>query len=282
MKANNLTISIPYKGCNKDCPYCISKLTGHIHSSDEELMRWNIEKVKTLANNASINSVLITGKGEPLLNMSAVEYFGKQFNHYPLEIQTNGIILDNEIISDLQFWGYDIISISVDNDTNIEKTIKDINIINNEFNMVSRISIVVEKPSQFLSDVYGEKSNIESRFLSRLGAHQYIFRNLTYPTKGKSKKEGTTHSPQEYDVMNYIDTHSDYSSYFNLYHYFKENARVIRTTPFGIEIFSYKGYSIAFSDYCIQEEVDDEIRSLIFLENGHVYTSWNDVATLII
>ena len=35
MRANNLTISVPYKGCDKDCPYCVSKMTGYMESDKE-------------------------------------------------------------------------------------------------------------------------------------------------------------------------------------------------------------------------------------------------------
>jgi hypothetical protein len=37
MRANNLTISIPNKGCEKNCPYCVSKCTGAI-KEDRGLM----------------------------------------------------------------------------------------------------------------------------------------------------------------------------------------------------------------------------------------------------
>jgi len=71
MKATNLAISIPYKGCDKNCPYCVSKMTGY-NTADEDAIIRNRPKVKNMAALASIGSVLLTGKGEPLLNVPAV------------------------------------------------------------------------------------------------------------------------------------------------------------------------------------------------------------------
>ena len=47
MRAQNLTISVPYKGCDKDCPYCVSKMTGYIES-DEGAFYGNMEKVSKI------------------------------------------------------------------------------------------------------------------------------------------------------------------------------------------------------------------------------------------
>ena len=60
------------------------------------------------------------------------------------------------------------------------------------------------------------------------------------------------------------------------------NIRKIRTNSQGITIWDYEGVSVVTSDYCIQDSAaDDEIRSLIFQEDGHLYTAWNSPASIL-
>ena len=66
MKANNISISIPNKGCRKNCSYCVSKMTGYM-KTDKELFINNRHKARRLAEMSEVSSVSITGKGEPSL-----------------------------------------------------------------------------------------------------------------------------------------------------------------------------------------------------------------------
>ncbi|RKY80849.1 hypothetical protein DRQ07_05195, partial [candidate division KSB1 bacterium] len=96
LRAQSLSVCIPYNGCNKNCPYCISKITG-INKSDFSLMIDNLPKVKNLAQAAQVSTILFTGKGEPFMNYADVLFFLKNFREYWTEIQTNGIWLENNI-----------------------------------------------------------------------------------------------------------------------------------------------------------------------------------------
>jgi hypothetical protein len=53
MKAQSLSICVPNKGCDKNCRYCISKMTGDVPSSSE-LMRRNYPKVHKLAETSNV------------------------------------------------------------------------------------------------------------------------------------------------------------------------------------------------------------------------------------
>ncbi len=74
MDSENLTICIPPERdgprCDKNCPYCISRMTGYIDHNYHMVMR-NIDKVKTAAKAARVYSVMLTGAGEPLLNLDS-------------------------------------------------------------------------------------------------------------------------------------------------------------------------------------------------------------------
>ena len=95
MKAQNLTVSVPANKCDKDCPYCISKITWETNP-DQVLVQRNIPKVKRLANSAEISNVLITSKKEPFMNYDGLIWMANQFSDYWLELQTNGIELNKK------------------------------------------------------------------------------------------------------------------------------------------------------------------------------------------
>jgi hypothetical protein len=61
------------------------------------------------------------------------------------------------------------------------------------------------------------------------------------------------------------------------------HGRFLRQLHFGPSVYAYRGVSVSYSDYCIQDSnVGEDIRSLIFLEDGHLYTSWNSTASAIL
>jgi len=48
MRANNLTICVPNRGCDKNCKYCISKMTFEPESNYQLMVR-NAKKVAKIA-----------------------------------------------------------------------------------------------------------------------------------------------------------------------------------------------------------------------------------------
>ena len=90
LKAENLTISVPNAGCDKNCPYCVSRMTGYVDNDYPKMLR-NVSKVIHVARAAEVTSVLFTGKGEPILAYRELIELAGLFNFWPLELQTNGI-----------------------------------------------------------------------------------------------------------------------------------------------------------------------------------------------
>lgn len=54
MNYEKLTICIPSLGCNKECLYCISKMTGFYNKANIDNFRSNINKIKILYLDISI------------------------------------------------------------------------------------------------------------------------------------------------------------------------------------------------------------------------------------
>ena len=57
---------------------------------------------------------------------------------------------------------------------------------------------------------------------------------------------------------------------------------VVRKLPYGAVVYDIDGIAVTGFDYCVQDQNNNEdIRSLIFMEDGHVYTSWNSKASIL-
>ena len=296
MKAQNLTISIPDAGCDKNCPYCVSKMTGSMRPNIT-LMRRNAEKVRNIAD---VSSVLFTGKGEPMLNFEDLLFFMKQFQHLPTELQTNGLrllklseakmrttmypsnhlssssVLDSRLET-LIDCGLDVMAISIDKMEQFEelRPVFDTVVSNG---LVLRIAMNITDMLLAKPGMYDSVKVAESIVRAALsaGAHQLLLRRVTIPT-------GTPESK----YTEWIDKHVPYHMFENISSAllamieYEGCARPIRVYP-HVKVYDYKGLSISLSDYCIQDaHGEGDLRSLIFQEDGHVYTSWNSKASIL-
>lgn len=274
--AENLTISVPGTKCNLNCPYCISKITESVEYNDLLFFR-NVDKVKTVARSSNVSSVLITGKGEPTLS-NALYKIILEFNTFPIELQTNGIVFENNndkvyrILHDLVYNGLDTISISMD--YIYKNPIDRINNMSRFFEYVKKMDINVR-----LSVNITDQADVYFHELIKIckdnNINQLIFRNITLPIYTNENR-----------VTKWIKENTRLGLYKELYNTIMTDiipySKLIRTTRFGMNIWDYEGISIALSDNCIQESNNtNDIRSLIYQADGHLYTSWNSKASRI-
>jgi len=272
MKAQNLTVSLPYKGCDKNCPYCVSSMTGYLKANWRLVLR-NMNKVKYAARAAQVNSVLITAKGEPFLNFEDLIYVLNEFREFPdCEVQTNGIILNreqNQMVPKLFSHGLDIVAFSVDS---LEQfyAYESLFALIKASGMNSRVALNVTDglPDDIslvkLVDMCQERDII-----------QLLIRNITKP-----------HSADDaHRAARWIADNTRKGIFGKLAAEFaklKKTSRRIRRLQYGIESYNIQGVSVTISDYCIQDSHgDDDIRSLIFQEDGHLYTAWDDETSLL-
>ena len=62
----------------------------------------------------------------------------------------------------------------------------------------------------------------------------------------------------------------------------KQEGRLIRSLKNGIQIWDIDDVAVATSDYCIQERDEgDNLRSLVYQEDGHLYTGWGSRASIL-
>jgi len=264
MKANNLTICIDAK-CTKDCPYCISKMTWAPKANDKLFYR-NLNKAVKLAELASVNSVLITSKGEPLNNLATINYCSRWFREFPLELQTNGTLLDESIIDNLYDHGINTIAISIDTKEDINK-FEDIYYHCNELEINIRLTIV-------LTNLWTLDADTLLKYCKFYGIKQITFRIATIPSNSLSKET----SSWIYTSVN----HEKISSFLNYFHRNNEPKNLVRSLPFGVNVYDCAGIAVTTMSYCIQESNNSEdIRSLIYHQDGHLYTSWDKPSSIL-
>jgi organic radical activating enzyme len=329
MRANNLSISVPNKGCNKNCEYCVSKMTG-MRPFNEELWKNNFPKVSRIAKSAQVTSVSITGKGEPLLHecLNYIRRICTELFDFPLEIQTNGVILNtwaksledlieddkasskynrflinktSQYSQDLRYFvrpsdielalddlleenrdnyfnimnpftwlreiGINTVAVSIDSEENFEE------LLSNEVFKILKYNDLNTRITVNLSD------KIKNGFLYWLdqckkhAIDQLSFRRITkanFTEKNSIHKWIDKHVPK--------NMYSEYMEQINEY----PNKREIRRLPYGAVLYDINDISVTGFDYCIEDQAEGEdIRSLIYEEDGHLYTAWNSDASRI-
>ncbi len=274
VEAETLSISIPYKGCDKDCPYCISKMTGYLKEDMEVIMR-NYPKVVQMAKIARVSKVIITGKGEPTLNPAMIKVALRYLSDFPIELNTNAIKLRGasdcrtHMLRDFANRGLNTLAISIDRVCEVME-VSDLIAEAKDIGLIPRIVVLV---SDYLSGY-----TIDD-FINECDADQFTISAISIPTNGieKTKKALET---QDWIKENVGDASEMFIK--NSMGRAVAKGRLIRRLSYGPSIFEYRGISLSYFDRCIQENSSEEnIRSIIFQEDGHLYYYWNSKAGII-
>ena len=292
IQAENLTISIPGTDCNKNCPYCISKMTPTI-KYNENLWYLNFDKVKTVAKASGVYSVLFTGKGEPTLNLFDLKDALNHFKEFPTELQTNGRIFNENpsLIKEFSKYKLNTIAISIDLinhglSAQLEK-LKFALKVANDYGINIRLSInVTDHFRNYYTNGFNGCLYIDNPFYILTLCKDYkidqlLFRKITKPFNNNWIDNYFNEYNELVIKNNWIDKYTSSNVYKEIYdNFMKLNHSCVRMTTNGVSIWDFEGISVVFSDYCIQEmSKSNNIRSLIYQADGHLYTSWNSKAS---
>jgi hypothetical protein len=247
-------------------------MTGYTETN-LRLMYKNTEKVKTLAQNAQVTGVLLTGKGEPTLNRTELMRLLNEFSYYPIELQTNGINLscDFQYLEDLADYGLNVLAVSIDN---LGQFISYYELFtrSKELGMLTRATINI---TNWISKEMTFDGLIG--FCRSGNVDQLMLRQIVVPNYVKADSATAKWINENVDPEQYVRLFDEMKAACTLH------GRFLRQLHFGPSVYAYRGVSVSYSDYCIQDSnVGEDIRSLIFLEDGHLYTSWNSTASAIL
>jgi len=273
MKANNLTISIYTPKCKNGCPFCISKMTGDVPYNKELYWR-NLDKVKTITLFGGISSILITSKGEPMDNIDdtlrIISYFDSL--HFPLELQTNGkfLIKNEKALSTLYKKGLNVLAVSIAKPSDLRES-ESMLVEAHNVGLVTRLTVVLG---------HEWKSEPLYRLIAYCLDHyvsQLTFRIPTLPDHPVSTNESAR-------VQEWIQAQEPkyYERIITELKSFCTDKTLIRKLPFGAAVHDIKGIGVTVMDYCIQESSNgDDLRSLVYQTDGHLYTTWDKKGSIL-
>ena len=293
MSIQSLSIVVPGERCINRCPFCVSSshrdiiYENRIKNAIKEFEYYpetfdpkGLEYVKALryARDLGCTTVMLTGECEPQQNMNFLRFFFRVvpenlFNNF--EIQTTGRGLDAEKILELVNLGVNTFSLSIASLDMIENgniitdgvefwSLKDLckNIKDN--GCLLRLSIN-------LSDCVTKKYTPEELFRvcrEEFDANQVTLRQLYKPTDM---------CPQS----RWIEEHTDLSKDKEFFDYIKKNGIRLETLPYGMVKYSVDRIGTVADDDCMAKNCNEDIRYLILRPDSHLYTRWDDPASII-
>lgn len=276
MQASNLTFVIPPPGiikgacnklsCNKGCKYCVSRMTW-TPDVNWPLVQSKFQQIHTAIGRYSITNLMATSKIDTLQNMPALLEVANEFQDYPFEIQTNGILAlhDRAILKDLQTAKVNAIAFSIDQLEDLQKyagMFEDVLAHDMLIRICLNVSNLINPETNFW-DIFKTVKDLRT-------VHQLLIRKITIPN-------GITSGPE----FDWIKTNAKEEHYANLWRQFREIVGHDRQPDFlmnfGMQAFDVERIRVTFSDYCLQNHQNtNDIRSLIAHWDGVVYTKWDE------
>ena len=295
MKIQTLSIVVPRPGkkCINNCPFCVSRMRETEYNSDKSSsFRRNLKRRLQFARDNGCNTMIITGEGEAIQNKDFLEDLAEYNASIKdpfqwIELQTTGVMLDDETLDFMENIGISTIALSVadiwdDANNNgiigtppkvyieLEKLCKKIK--DHGFNL--RLSI------NMINEYDGDSPSMTMRRAKELGADQVIFREF-YTSKNDSEENIWIENNKCSD-----ETIERFNKYILRY------GRALERLPFGAIRYSLDGISTVLDNNCmasngdelaerLSKDGEETIRYLILRPNGKLYTKWDDKGSLI-
>ena len=269
MRANNLTISIPTPPCKQGCQFCVSNMTFGVEE-DKLKFKFNLPKVRDLAQRVGVTHVLITGKGDPIDNYEGVlEVFEVFEQYWPIEIQIH-IDRMEDILYDEHFYDFDIISMSVDHPDQLDKYAK----YCNEWHSLSRMAVVLNK------NFDGMKLGWFLERCRELNFDQLTIRQPTIPFRTADTKISKITQDwikeNAWPILYQDNILKEFQVMVE-----RGGAVKIRDLMFGASVYDIGGIGFTHMEYCVESQNGEVMRSLIYQADGHLYTTWDHKGSII-
>lgn len=282
MKIQTFTIVAGTCLCNAKCPYCISKMTP-LQGVGYEIPKtnWiNFHKACRLAQMNNVTTVLITGKGEPLLYPNQISDFLKnlkQFDFPLIEIQTNGLVLGNNFEKYKKYlieWrklGLNTIAFSIvhyERDKNKQIYTPNGSYIDlpSVIEKLHRLGYSVRLSCIMLNGFIDsiDKVNNLIQKAKEWSVEQLTIRSVTTPKKSENK--------EVYDWTKKRIIPKEVLSGINKF--LEKNGNKIMTLDCGGIVYDYNGQNICMSDCLTIKPDTEDLRQLIFFPDGHLRYDW--------
>ncbi len=283
MQINNLSLVVGAAVCNGACPYCISKMTGiKMVGKKEKHINWhNFRKTCRLAQIHQVDTVMLTGKGEPTLFPGQITQYldGLLPYDFPfIEIQTNGMMIARSwkiYAPKLKSWykkGLTTISISLVHYTK-EKN-REIYCPGQEYpdikklcNDLHALGFMIRFSCTLLKGYVDRVSEVEKMiaWTRELGVEQLTLRPVVTTTdKGESK-----------EVYTYTKKHQlSPKTKKEIGKYLDSKGHRLHVSAHGAIVYDLDGQNVSYSNALTLDTKGDYVRQLIFYPEGLVMSDW--------
>ena len=297
MKIQTFSVVVGGDACNAKCPYCVSKLTGsknglEVGQKPMEINKRNFDKACRFAQMSGVSTVLLTGKGEPLLYKEHITRYLElleKWNFPFIELQTNGILIKDIPEKLLKEWydsGLTTISLSCVHfypKKNVDIFGEKIHLSNN-IQKLHKVGFSV-RISCVMIDGYIDNLRDVREFVGWCkirNVEQFTIRPVT-----NISYEETKDNDIKKEIYNWIEGNNteticnlgmEIKSWFND----SKNATLLLKLAHGAKVYDYNGQNISINS-CLTSSTDpNDIRQLIFSSDGHLRFDWTREGAIII
>lgn len=285
MKTHTFSIVVGTAACNAKCPFCVSKMT----QSPASLDLVNVRRFHTACRiveqaRDGLVSVLLTGKGEPLLFPIGITQYLKWLQEYrfPLiDLQTNGILLkscdDQGYLNKWAATGLTLVCISIthwepdhsnslmgiDRGFDFYKAIE----VVHKAGLAARLNCTLTKSG--CSTLYDVDTLINC--CRREGIEQLTFREVEVPDYVSGPELGDMTN----QVRNYAKKEKPvgFANQIRL-HLEMKGATKLMELPHGAVIYDDDGQNVCVSNCLTSTSDPNDIRQIIFFPDGRIAYDW--------
>ena len=286
-------------GCNQRCKFCIARMTSFPKAEkfNEEKYLKKLGRALKYVKSGNAQTAIITSKGETLLSskdylLKIIGLLEKDFGQ--IDLHTNGSLLTRGMAENFYDAGLTNITLSVPslNRHNLISITEDFvdyrNIIGfcRDIGLAVRLSCVTNK--QGVKDLNSMFEYIKEAKL--IGAHQIVFMELWIPEKSEQSNPEVCKWSQE----NFIPL-GNFREFVERFE--KEGkAHYIFTLPWGEKVYDIEGMnitcatctanyynSVCTAKLCGNNSINsgNTIKSVVFLPDCHLYSTWEFEGSII-
>lgn len=301
MKIQTLSVVVGGAACNARCPFCVSRMTGPMNEpetqKENELIdsvNWrNLQIASRLAVRGGCTTAMLTSKGEPTLwprlITSYLEALGK---HFPiLELQTNGITLRksyedgqqdhylNTLYTLFNWYAAGLTTIAIstahfDHSKNQEIYGKNYGEINSKLiNILHEIGFSVRLCCIGIGGYIGDYISLKHMisFAKELKIEQLTYTSVNFPEFSADDEAADwvkKHLPQTRQIIDCINDSPNASKIMELSH--------------GASVYDVDGQNVCINNCLNNNPIDDNIRNLIYFQDGHLRYRWDKKGAIIL
>ena len=291
MEIQSLSIVVPTKNrCVNNCKFCVSrthtneysdKLSNCLKKNSDSIEYKDFYNRLQYSRDNGCNVVILTGTGEPTQNFKFLKFFfevnsklRKPFVN--IEIQTTGVLLNEDKLNMLRKLGVTTISLSI---SNIFNNLINLDIIQckqrNKFDLFEIIKLIKKCDFNLRFSLnlinYYDNYTVDDvlKRCKDLGADQVTFRKL-YKSKNNT------------NIDIWIENNKSITFYNKIKQYIIEKGEYLGKLPFGALQYNIFDMSVVVDSDCMNEEIKDGVfKFFILRENCRLYSKWDTKASLV-